>query len=120
VDAPNDWLLSKTSIFGFGLNLQHCRDMAFMGIGYSFEEFFQGVRRCWRFGQTQPVNAHIIIAETEGAVLTSIRRKEAQYEELQREMNEAMKEEQLAARHRSAKYDHTIEMEIPKWLTSQA
>lgn len=120
IDAPDDWLLSKTSIFGFGLNLQHCRNMVFMGIGYSFEQFFQGVRRCWRFGQTQPVDAHIVIAETEGAVLASIRRKEAQYEELQREMNEAMKEEQLAARHKSAKYDHGMEQEIPKWLLTSA
>ena len=118
MDAPNDWLSSKTSIFGFGLNLQHCRNMAFMGIGYSFEQFFQGVRRCWRFGQTEPVFAHIVIAETEGAVLASIRRKEAQYEELQMEMNEAMKEEQLASRYKNAKYDHGMEMEIPKWLST--
>ncbi len=116
LDSPHDWLVSKTSIFGFGLNLQGCRNMAFLGIGYSFEQFFQGVRRCWRFGQTEEVYAHIVIAETEGAVLSSIRRKEAQYEELQAEMNMAMKEEQLAARHKSAKYDHLMEMEIPIWL----
>ena len=93
--------------------------MAFMGIGYSFEQFFQGVRRCWRFGQTQAVNAHIVIAETEGAVLASIRRKEAQYDELQREMNEAMKEEQLTARHKNARYDHLTKMEIPAWLSTK-
>ena len=119
IDSPDEWLLSKTEIFGFGLNLQHCRDMAFMGIGYSFEQFFQGVRRCWRFGQTQAVNAHIVIAETEGAVLASIRRKEAQYDELQREMNEAMKEEQLTARHKNARYDHLTKMEIPAWLSTK-
>jgi hypothetical protein len=120
LDSPDDWLSSKTSIFGFGLNLQHCRNMCFMGIGYSFEQFFQGVRRCWRFGQTEPVFAHIVIAETEGAVLASIRRKEAQYEELQMEMNAAMKAEQLAARHKNARYDHTVKMEVPEWLHSNA
>ena len=118
VDSPSDWLSSKTSIFGFGLNLQMCRDMVFMGIGYSFEQFFQGVRRCWRFGQTQPVHAHIVIAETEGAVLSSIRRKEAQYEELQSEMNEAMRAEQLTARHRNARYQHEMTQEIPTWLST--
>lgn len=113
LDSPDDWLSSKCSIFGYGLNLQHCRNMVFMGIGYSFEQYFQGVRRCWRFGQTEPVNAHIVIAETEGAVLSSIRRKESQYEELQREMNEAMREEQLAARHKATRYDHQTDMALP-------
>ena len=118
VDSVNDWLLSKLSIFGFGLNLQHCRNMVFMGLNYSFEQLFQGIRRCWRFGQTEQVNVHIVMAETEGAILKSIRIKEAQYEELQREMNQAMREEQLAARHKSTNYDHNIEMEIPIWLVT--
>lgn len=118
MDSVNDWLSSKLSIFGFGLNLQSCRNMAFMGLNYSFEQFFQGIRRCWRFGQTEQVNVHIVIAETEGAILKSIRKKEAQYEELQREMNEAMREEQLAARHKSSNYDHLIIMEIPRWLVT--
>lgn len=120
LDGDVEQLLSKPSVFGFGLNLQHCRNMAFVGLGYSFEEVFQAIRRCWRFGQTQAVNAHLVIAETEGAVLSAIRRKERQYEELQSEMNEAMREEQLAARHRAARYDHTKEMVIPQWLVSQA
>lgn len=120
LDGDVQELLSKPEIFGFGLNLQHCRDMVFMGLGYSFESMFQAIRRCWRFGQTQPVNAHLVIAETEGAVLSAIRRKERQYEELQAEMNAAMREEQLAARHRAARYDHTKDMEIPEWLVSQA
>lgn len=118
IDAPNDWLLSKLSIFGFGLNLQSCRNMVFMGLNYSFEQFFQGIRRSWRFGQTEQVNAHIVIAETEGAILATIKRKETQYEELQREMNEAMREEQLEARHKGAKYEHLMEMEIPTWLST--
>lgn len=119
MDGDIDWLLSKLSIFGWGLNMQHCRDMAFVGLSYSYESIFQGVRRCWRFGQTQPVNAHIICAETEGAVLAAIRRKEAQHEELQFEMNAVMREEQLIARHKSTRYDHETKMEVPAWLTSQ-
>lgn len=109
-------MLSKPEIAGFGMNYQHCADMAFVGLSYSFENLFQAIRRCWRFGQTKPVNAHLVIAETEGAVLDSIRRKERQYEELQAEMNQAMREEQLAARHKAAKYDHAKEMRVPNWL----
>lgn len=119
LDGDIKWLLSKPEIFGFGLNLQHCRDMAFVGLSYSFEALFQAIRRCWRFGQTEPVNAHLVIAETEGAVLSAIRRKERQYEELQSEMNAAMREEQLAERHKSANYDHGMGMEVPSWLTTQ-
>lgn len=112
-------LLSKSSMFGYGLNLQNCHNMAFVGLSYSFEQFFQAVRRCWRFGQLCPVDAHVVCAETEGAVLQSIKRKEAQYEELQSEMNAAMREEQLLARHKATRYDHETRMEIPAWLVSQ-
>ena len=118
-DGNINQLLSKLSIFGWGLNLQHCRDMAFVGLSYSFESIFQGIRRCWRFGQTEPVHAHLVIAETEGAVMQALKRKEKQYEELQSEMNAAMREEQLEARHKAKRYEHLTEMEIPKWLTSE-
>ena len=57
-----------------------------------------------------------MIAETEGAVLDNIRRKERQYEELQAEMNQAMREEQLAVRHKVTRYEHAVEMEVPSWL----
>ena len=79
-------LVTKPSIAGFGLNWQHCRNMAFVGLSDSFEEFYQAVRRCWRFGQTKTVNVHIVAAETEGAVLSNIHRKERQASEVAREM----------------------------------
>ena len=119
LDNDKPILLTKPSVAGYGLNLQQCHNMAFVGLSYSFEDMFQAIRRCWRFGQTQPVNAHIVVAETEGSVLSTIRRKEAQYEELQQEMNVAMREEQLAARHKATRYDHETEMEIPEWLARQ-
>lgn len=112
-------LISKLSIFGWGLNLQCCSHMAFVGLSYSFESVFQGIRRAWRFGQTREVFAHIVIAETEGPVLEANRRKERQYEELQAEMNAAMREEQLKARHKGKSYEHREEMKIPEWLHPQ-
>lgn len=117
-DGNINQLLSKLSIFGWGLNLQHCRDMAFVGLSYSFESIFQGIRRCWRFGQTQDVHAHLVIAETEGAVMDALRRKQAQYDELQGQMNTAMREEQLEARYKSKRYDHLKEIKIPAWLST--
>lgn len=110
------WLLTKPSVAGFGMNWQHCANMAFMGLSYSFEALFQAIRRCWRYGQLRPVNAHIVIAETEGPVLQAVRVKERQYEELQSEMNEAMREEQLLARRVITRYDHAKIMSLPRWL----
>jgi hypothetical protein len=59
------------------MNWQHCCDTAFVGLNDSFEQVFQAVRRFWRFGQTKPVNVHFIAAETEGAVVANLQRKEA-------------------------------------------
>ena len=49
-------MVSKPKIAGLGLNLQHCADMAFVGLSDSYEQLYQSIRRCWRFGQTKPVN----------------------------------------------------------------
>ena len=70
-------LVSKPSIFGFGLNFQRCHNVAFVGLSHSYEAFYQAIRRCWRFGQQHPVNAHIIYDVAEGRVIDNIRRKEA-------------------------------------------
>ena len=69
-------LITKPSLAGFGMNWQHCADTGFVGLNDSFEQFYQAVRRFWRFGQTRPVNAHIIASELEGATVANIKRKE--------------------------------------------
>ncbi len=79
-------VVSKPSIAGFGMNWQHCADMAFVGLSDSYEQFYQAVRRCYRFGQTKPVNVHVITAETEGAVVANIKRKEADAMKMAEEM----------------------------------
>lgn len=71
-------IVSKPSMMGFGLNFQHCANMAFVGLSDSFEQMYQAIRRCWRFGQQNPVDVHVITAETEGAVVKNIERKERQ------------------------------------------
>ena len=62
---------------GFGVNAQVCADTGFVGLSDSWEQFYQAVRRFWRFGQTREVNCHIIASELEGATVANIRRKEA-------------------------------------------
>jgi DNA modification methylase len=79
-------LISKSGIFGYGMNWQHCRNIAFVGLSYSFEDFYQALRRSYRFGQTQEVNAYIVQASTEGAILKTINRKINQHKEMQEKM----------------------------------
>ena len=69
-------MVTKSSIAGFGMNWQHCSKMAFVGLSDSFEQLYQAIRRCWRFGQTKPVDVYIITAKAEGAVVRNIQRKE--------------------------------------------
>lgn len=71
-------LVTKCDIFGFGMNAQIAHKMAFVGLSDSFEQLYQAVRRCWRFGQKSPVHAHVIISESEYAVVENIKRKEDQ------------------------------------------
>jgi DNA modification methylase len=79
-------IISKPSICGLGLNWQHCRNVAFVGLSYSFEDFYQALRRSYRFGQTRSVNAFIIQAKTEGAILQTINRKIEQHKNMQEKM----------------------------------
>lgn len=70
-------LVSKPSICGFGLNFQNCARMAFVGLSDSYEQWYQAVRRCYRFGQTRDVDVHVFTSDAEGAVVANIKRKEA-------------------------------------------
>lgn len=92
-------LITKPSIAGFGMNWQHCHHMAFVGLSYSYEQLYQALRRSWRFGQKQAVNAHIIIAESEGSVLKTIKEKQALHVQMKEEMTAAMRENQLENIH---------------------
>ena len=112
-------LISKPKICGFGMNFQSCNHMVFVGLSDSWEQFYQAVRRCWRYGQTKPVHVHIVSADVEGGVLTNIKRKEAQHKQLTREMIAVMKDKTLQelgkSRQEKAEYKNTLKMEVPKW-----
>jgi superfamily II DNA or RNA helicase len=69
-------LVSKPSMFGYGLNFQNCHNVAFVGLSDSYEQYYQAVRRVWRFGQENPVQVKIIVSQFEGAVVKNIERKE--------------------------------------------
>jgi hypothetical protein len=92
-------LVTKPSICGFGLNWQHCCKVAFVGLSYSHEQFYQAVRRTWRFGQKRPVTAYVVYGSGEGEVLAAIRRKEEGHETMKAAMAEATRGRSLASPH---------------------
>ena len=83
-------LVSKPSIAGWGMNFQNCANIVFLGLNDSFEQFYQAVRRVWRFGQKRPVNCYIVTSDLEGAVVENINRKAKQAEEMAAAMIEHM------------------------------
>lgn len=82
------YLVSKASMFGYGLNLQNSARQLFVGVNDSWEQFYQAVRRSWRFGQKRDVHVHIIAASTEGNVVDNLRRKDQEAEKMAQEMAE--------------------------------
>lgn len=85
-------MASKSSIMGWGMNLQVCSHQVFIGVNDSWESFYQSIRRSWRFGQKNTVHVHIIAASTEGNVLENLKRKEREAEEMAEEMLQNMQE----------------------------
>ncbi len=79
-------LITKPKIAGFGMNWQICDTMIFCGLSDSYEQFYQSIRRCWRYGQKNKVTVHIIISAKECSILGNIKRKERDMEEMQRNM----------------------------------
>jgi len=75
-------LIGKPSMCGFGLNWQHCSKMIFVGLNDSWEQIYQAIRRCWRFGQKRPVDVWFVAADIEGNVVANIERKDKQAKEM--------------------------------------
>ncbi len=116
-------LISKPKICGFGLNFQVCANIAFVGLSDSFEQVFQAIRRCYRFGQTRPVNVTMITSSREGATAENIKRKEADFRKMVSEMivytKEITSESIRSAERDSTEYEAKTTIVIPKWLKSE-
>ena len=115
-------LVSKPSIAGFGMNFQTCHNVLFVGLSDSYEAFYQAIRRCWRFGQTKSVNCHVLCADSDGAVVENIRRKDAQSTEMFDEVVKAMSGigEVGATRRNEMAYNPQSPVQFPSWLVGVA
>lgn len=110
-------LLTKPSIAGYGLNWQHCARMAFCGINFSYESYYQAIRRCWRFRQTRDVHVHIVCADTELAIWDVVSRKAGDHETMKSEMIAAMRRAAMKA-DALATYSPNLEARLPAWMTN--
>lgn len=122
VDGKYRILISKPSIFGYGLNFQNCHNAVFCGLDYSFEGYYQAVRRLHRFGQDKPVNIWRVLGSTEKDILMTIERKQYQKDHMARSMAAHMR--QLQTQKISG---HPFRLELagqkittPEWLRSEA
>lgn len=122
MDFSNDrikCLVTKPSIAGFGMNWQQCHNMIFVGLSDSYEQYYQALRRCWRFGQVHEVNVYIVISAKEGCVKENIERKEQDSRRMQRAMIELTKDitkKELRETHRIVTpYEAGVEMVLPGW-----
>ena len=80
-------LITKAKIAQFGLNYQNCHNQIFASLDFSFEGLYQAIRRSYRFGQKEEVNIYLITTDTMKNVINTIKTKEAQFLEMQSEMN---------------------------------
>jgi superfamily II DNA or RNA helicase len=110
-------LISKSKICGFGMNWQHCRDMVFASISYSYEKFYQAVRRSWRFGQDQQVNVHVVIADAELPVWRTVEAKSTDHESMKDHMKYAVFSKGASS---DVKVDYLPDYvaTLPDWITT--
>lgn len=104
-------LVTKPKIGAFGLNWQHCNHMTFFP-SHSFEQYYQAVRRCWRFGQDRPVTVDIVTSPGEVGVMRNLQRKAVAADKMFTQLVDLMRDELRIDRAE----DHTNKMEAPAWL----
>jgi SNF2 family DNA or RNA helicase len=83
-------LVTKPAILAFGLNAQCCARQLFIGADHSFEQWYQAVRRSWRFGQTRPVHVHMVRTSADGRIIDNLRRKQQEFQQMHRELADAV------------------------------
>lgn len=104
-------IVTKPTIAGMGLNWQHCSHQTFFP-SHSFEQWYQSIRRCWRFGQKKEVEVDVITSEGEANVLSNLRRKSLAADRMFSKLVALMNNEL----HIKRNDNNTTETEIPTWL----
>lgn len=112
-------IISKAKICGFGLNWQHCRNVGYFPDD-SFEKYYQAVRRCYRFGQTQEVLVWMVYTTPEGSIKTNLERKQIQADEMSDRMISHMREftrrEIVGTSMNRTDYNPVSQIMLPEWM----
>jgi superfamily II DNA or RNA helicase len=111
------WFLTKPSVAGFGMNWQHCATMIFAGRSFSYEAWYQAVRRCWRFGQKRPVDCHLIVAEGEDQIGRVIDRKSGDHKKMKQAMSAAMRRAMAQDAGVRVPYQPTHKGKFAPWIS---
>ncbi|MGV1049175.1 MAG: hypothetical protein ACOYD4_11705 [Solirubrobacterales bacterium] len=114
-------IVTKPSVLGWGMNWQHCHNQVFVGLSYSWEEWYQAIRRCYRFGQKHEVNIHVVLTRPEQEVFDTIMQKESVATAMAEQLiNHVRKYEvaELADFEDSAVYVGNLPFKLPKWMKS--
>lgn len=109
-------IITKPSIAGMGLNWQHAARMAFVGRSFSYEAWYQAVRRCWRFGQKRPVHVHLVVAEGEDQIGRVIDRKAEDHARMKQAMREASRRNMGRESIVRVPYNPTYNGRLPSWF----
>lgn len=110
-------MITKPSVAGYGLNWQHCANTVFVGRSFSYEAWYQAVRRFWRFGQRSTVNVHLVVAEGEDSIARVIDRKADDHDSMKVAMRAAMKRNAGKSSARKVEYKPNFKGSIPQWLS---
>jgi hypothetical protein len=105
-------LVTKPLVAGWGLNWQHCAHMTFFP-SHSYEQYYQAVRRCWRFGQTRPVMVDIVTTEGGANALKNLERKAAAADR----MFESLVSHMQTAMNIRRSLDYAKQVEVPAWAS---
>lgn len=123
-DGAVQTLVTKPSIAGAGLNFQSCDRMVFVGLSDSYESYYQAIRRCWRFGQTRPVDVHIVLADVESVIVANVRAKERTAKSTTDGLIAAIaaenRHELYQGTSKGDSYEPTQPLTLPSWLRSAA
>lgn len=116
--GKNVHLIAKPSMCGFGLDWSHCARMAFVGRSYSYETWYQAVRRCWRFGQREQVAVHLVVAEGESEIGRVIDRKATDHITMKSAMREAMRRATGRKAVTKVAYQPTHKARLASWISA--
>ena len=118
------YLITKPKIASFGLNWQSCHNIIFCSLNDSYEQYYQSIRRCYRFGQKNKVNVYRVLSYDEINILDNIERKHNEFQYMQKKMSIYTKKYvrenlQVKFKEMDKSYNPQIEIKLPEWLVSE-